>query len=175
MRFKFLATIAALALVAACETAPETSGSASGSGGASAAAPGSAGGGAAASSVPAPGSAEEFNTDIGDRVYFDFDQFVLKDDARNTLRKQATWLKWYPRVNVTVEGHADERGTREYNLGLGERRANAVKDYLVALGISPDRIKTISYGKERPVCAISAESCWSLNRRGVTQVAVPGT
>jgi peptidoglycan-associated lipoprotein len=102
-----------------------------------------------------------------DRVFFAYDSDELVNAARGTLRAQAEWLNAYGYVTVTIEGHADERGTREYNLALGERRAVAVRNYLVALGVSPSRINIISYGKERPVSFCSNESCWSQNRRGV--------
>jgi peptidoglycan-associated lipoprotein len=109
-------------------------------------------------------------THVGDRVFFDFDSFQLRPEARATLEKQAEWLKQHRNVVVSLEGHADERGTREYNLALGERRANAIRDYLVALGISQNRLKTISYGKERPVDPRSADDAWVTNRRGVMVV-----
>jgi len=108
--------------------------------------------------------------EAGDRVYFGYDQYNLSSAAQQTLRAQAAWLRKFPNVSVTVEGHCDERGTREYNLALGDRRANAVKDYLVSQGIAPSRVATISYGKERPIATCSAESCWSKNRRGMTVV-----
>ena len=107
---------------------------------------------------------------VGDRVFFDYDRYNLQTKARMVLEKQAAWLKKYGNLTVIVGGHADERGTREYNLALGERRANAVKDYLVALGISADRIRTISFGKERPVAMGSNETAWAQNRRSVTNV-----
>ena len=110
----------------------------------------------------------------GDRVYFAFDSAELSPEARATLDKQAEWLKHHPSVRVIIEGHTDERGTREYNLALGERRANAVKNYLVALGIAPERIETISYGKERPAVLGTGEAVWRLNRRAVTKVITPG-
>jgi len=117
---------------------------------------------------PVAGSKEDFVVNVGDRVFFDFDKFDLKPEAQATLKKQAGWLQKYPSVAVTVEGHADERGTREYNLALGERRANSVKDYLSALGIARTRINIISYGKERPVALGHDEAAWSQNRRAVT-------
>lgn len=119
---------------------------------------------------PLPGSAEDFRVNVGDTVHFALDRYVVEDADKSTLQKQATWLGRYPQVRVTVEGHADERGTREYNLALGARRANAVKEYLVSLGVSTARVDTVSYGKERPICTESNESCWSQNRRGVTVV-----
>ena len=119
---------------------------------------------------PLPGSAEDFRVNVGDTVHFAYDKYSVEDADKATLQKQATWLGRYPQVRVTVEGHADERGTREYNLALGARRANAVKEYLVSLGVSTARVDTVSYGKERPICTESNESCWSQNRRGVTVV-----
>ena len=120
---------------------------------------------------PLPGSAEDFRVNVGDTVHFALDQYSIQEADRATLQKQATWLNQYPNVRVTVEGHADERGTREYNLALGARRANSVKEFLVSLGVSTARVDTISYGKERPGCAESNESCWAQNRRGITVVA----
>ena len=120
---------------------------------------------------PLPGSAEDFRVNVGDTVHFAYDQYAIEEADRATLQKQATWLQQYPNVRVTVEGHADERGTREYNLALGARRANSVKEFLVSLGVSTARVDTISYGKERPMCTESNESCWSQNRRGITVVA----
>ena len=117
-----------------------------------------------------PGGPEDLVLNVGDRIFFDFDKYSLKADARGTLEKQAAWLNKWPAVTITVEGHCDERGTREYNLALGERRANSVKDYLVALGVNPSRIRTISYGKERPVALGSNEAAWAQNRRGATTV-----
>jgi peptidoglycan-associated lipoprotein len=121
-------------------------------------------------SGPAPDSVEYFNTVVGNTVAFDYDKYDLRPDAQAILRGQAAWLNQNPARTVTVEGHCDERGTREYNLGLGERRGNSVKQYLVSLGVSANRLKTISYGKERPVCVSSDESCWAKNRRGVSAV-----
>jgi peptidoglycan-associated lipoprotein len=103
-------------------------------------------------------------------VFFEFDSYQLGPEARATLEKQAEWLRQHPNVVVSLEGHADERGTREYNLALGERRANALRDYLVALGIDQDRLRTISYGKERPVDPRSTQEAWERNRRGVMVV-----
>jgi peptidoglycan-associated lipoprotein len=117
---------------------------------------------------PAPGSAEEFMTVVGDRVFYSLDQYNLSPQAQNTLRAQAAWLNRYGNRSIVIEGHADERGTREYNIALGERRAAAARNYLVAQGVAPQRIRVISYGKERPVCGESSEACWAQNRRGVT-------
>jgi len=105
---------------------------------------------------------------VPDRVFFATNESVLTTASRDTLRKQATWLRGNPGINVVLEGHADERGTREYNLALGERRANAAKDYLMTYGVSADRISVISYGKERPVASGSNPLDWSKNRRSVT-------
>jgi len=115
-----------------------------------------------------PGSIAEFRQNVGDRVFFDTDQSTIREDARATLGRQAEWLKRYGNYGITIEGHCDERGTREYNLALGERRATAVRQYLVAQGIPAERIKTLSYGKERPDVVGSDEGSWSRNRRGVT-------
>jgi peptidoglycan-associated lipoprotein len=105
---------------------------------------------------------------VGDRVQFELDRYDLSPAAEATLQKQAALLQLYPEIVITIEGHADERGTREYNLALGERRADTVRNYLAALGVSPDRVSVISYGKERPACPEASEGCWSQNRRGVT-------
>jgi peptidoglycan-associated lipoprotein len=116
-----------------------------------------------------PGSHQDFLAKVSsDRVFFDTDQYDIDGEDRATLDSQATWLKQYPNVRVTIEGHADERGTRDYNLALGERRANAAKNYLATLGIDAGRISTISYGKERPDALGSDESAWARNRRAVT-------
>jgi peptidoglycan-associated lipoprotein len=115
-----------------------------------------------------PGSVQAFNQTVGDRVFFDTDQTDLSPTAQATLDKQAAWLGQYSRYTFTVEGHADERGTREYNFALGARRAQNVRDYLVAKGVSATRMKTLSYGKERPVAVCDDISCWSQNRRAVT-------
>jgi peptidoglycan-associated lipoprotein len=118
-----------------------------------------------------PGSAEDLRVNVGDTVHFDYDQYSLTDEDKGTLQRQSAWLQKYPAVRVTVEGHADERGTREYNLALGARRANAVKEYLASLGVSSSRLETVSYGKERPVCTQSDEGCYAQNRRGVTTIS----
>ena len=117
-----------------------------------------------------PGSQEELVVSIGDKTYFDVDKSDLNPEARNILDKQAKWLKMYPHLKVVIEGHCDERGTREYNLALGERRANSVKNYLAAAGVDPERIETVSYGKERPEALGSDEAAWAKNRRSVTVV-----
>lgn len=167
--YKAVCFAAVLAFAAACETAPEDSSGSTGQGGAQTStstttmAPKAAEG-------PMAGSQEDLVLNVGDRVFFDFDKFDLKPEARETIERWADWLNKYPQVTLSVEGHCDERGTREYNLGLGERRATSTRNYLIALGVNPDRIGTISYGKERPVCSSPNDSCWSQNRRGVVVV-----
>ena len=121
-------------------------------------------------SAAAAGSEQDFIVNVGDRVFFPTDVTSLTDSGKETLRRQAAWLKLYPQVKILVEGHADERGTREYNLALSARRGSNTKNYLVSQGIDPTRVRTISYGKERPVALCDAESCWSQNRRAVTVV-----
>lgn len=123
----------------------------------------------------APGSIEDFKVNVGERVYFDLDQYRLDADDQEILRRQAAWLNAYPNVRVLIAGNADERGTREYNLALGERRADAVKSYLVSLGVSASRIDTVSYGKERPIAAGSNEQSWAVNRNGWTQIVSGAT
>lgn len=114
-----------------------------------------------------PGSPQDFLVNVGDRVFFESDSSDLTAQARGTLDKQAQWLNHYNRYSFTIEGHADERGTREYNFALGARRADTVRSYLVAHGVDPARMRTISYGKERPVAVCNDISCWSQNRRAV--------
>ena len=117
-----------------------------------------------------PGSKRDFEVNVGDRVFYDFDKSDLKPEARRTIERWAAWMKQYPNVTVTVEGHCDERGTREYNLGLGDRRANAAKNFLVSLGVEARRVATISYGKERPAVLGSNDAAYAQNRRGVMVV-----
>jgi peptidoglycan-associated lipoprotein len=114
------------------------------------------------------GSLPDFNERIGNTVRFDTDSYSLNAEAQSGLQKQAAWLLQYREHAVTIEGHADERGTREYNLALGDRRAQAVVNYLIALGVDAGRLGEVSYGKEKPICPDASESCWSENRRGVT-------
>ena len=116
----------------------------------------------------APGSQQDFVVNVGDRVFFETDSSELTDQARATLDKQAQWLSNYNRYSFTIEGHADERGTREYNIALGARRAETVREYLISRGVPAQRMRTISYGKERPVAVCNDISCWSQNRRAVT-------
>ncbi len=161
MKLRFLSILAAAALLAACESAPSDSANKGGAGQTSPAV-------SAPSKGIVAGSKEDFVANVGDRVFFDFDKSSLRADAKATLAKQAAWLKQYPNYSLTIEGHADERGTREYNLALGEKRANSVKEFLTANGVAAARVKTVSYGKERPVALGSNEAAWSQNRRGVT-------
>ncbi|HMM64942.1 MAG: peptidoglycan-associated lipoprotein Pal [Mesorhizobium sp.] len=130
------------------------------------------GGGAGAAT---PGSAQDFTVNIGDRIFFDTDSSSIRADAQQTLARQAQWLNQYRQYNIVVEGHADERGTREYNLALGARRAAAARDYLISKGVASGRLKTISYGKERPVAVCDDISCWSQNRRAVTTLSGAGS
>jgi peptidoglycan-associated lipoprotein len=115
-----------------------------------------------------PGSEQDFVVNVGDRVYFDFDQYAVRTDAQPVLAAQSAWLNRYPAVQVRIEGNCDERGTREYNLALGARRANSVQEFLVAHGVAPARIHTISYGKEKPVDAGTGEEAWQHNRNAHT-------
>jgi peptidoglycan-associated lipoprotein len=126
----------------------------------------------ASASTAAPGSQQDFVVNVGDRVFFEVDSSELTPQARATLDKQAQWLQTYAHYSFTIEGHADERGTREYNIALGARRAQAVRDYLAARGIPASRMRTVSYGKERPVAVCNNISCWSQNRRAVTVLGV---
>ena len=121
-----------------------------------------------AAGMATPGSQQDFVVNVGDRVFFETDQTELTPQARATLDKQAQWLANYSQYAFTVEGHADERGTREYNIALGARRAQTVRDYLISRGITANRMRTISFGKERPVAVCNDISCWSQNRRAVT-------
>lgn len=192
MRYKILSLLAASVLVTACGTAPEEVSSTSGSGETTAVSSNTssnvdtsstASGSSAVStdtstgttigSVSA-GSEQDFLVNVGDRVFFNYDRSDLTAQAQSALARQAAWLLQYPQAAIQVEGHCDERGTREYNLALGERRANSVREYLISLGVSADRISTISYGKERPAVEGVGEEAWAQNRRGVTRL-VSGT
>jgi peptidoglycan-associated lipoprotein len=125
---------------------------------------------AGSTSQAAPGSQQDFTLNVGDRVFFAEDQSVLTPQSQETLTRQAQWLQQYPNVMVQVEGHADERGTREYNIALSARRATAARDFLISQGVNGSRISSIAYGKERPVALCDAEQCWSQNRRAVTVI-----
>ncbi len=164
MRFKFVSVLAAGLLLAACSSTPEDTQASTGGGSTT------TGGSGIVASTIVPGSQEDLVQNVGDRVFFDFDRYDLTPEAQATLERQAAWMQQHPSVTVTIEGHADERGTREYNLALGERRANSVKNYLVALGLDQNRVSTISYGKERPAVPGSSEEAWAQNRRAVTLV-----
>jgi peptidoglycan-associated lipoprotein len=161
-----LSAVAALALLAACTTKPQAANEAP--------PPMAPPAQTQTQSSIIPGSAEDLRVNVGDTVHFAYDKSDVQDQDRGTLQRQAAWLQKYPQVRVTVQGNCDERGTREYNLALGARRANAVKEYLVSLGVSAGRVETISYGKERPSCTESTEDCWAQNRRGVTVISSGG-
>lgn len=120
-----------------------------------------------------PGSAQDFTVNVGDRVFFDLDSSAIRADGQQTLQRQAQWLNRYPQYTIVVEGHSDERGTREYNLALGQRRAVSARNYLASQGVAQSRMRTISYGKERPVAVCDDISCWSQNRRAVTVINNP--
>ncbi len=159
-----LAALSAALLLAGCTTPKQ----------AETTAPPATGGGYStppATSSIVPGSAEDLRVNVGDTVHFAYNAYNIEDNDKAVLQRQATWLAKYPSIRVTVEGDCDERGTREYNLALGARRANAVKEYLVSLGVSAARVETISYGKEHPVCSESSEDCYAQNRRGVTAIS----
>jgi peptidoglycan-associated lipoprotein len=155
MKFKALGAFAGLALLAACSSSPTP--------------PGGGGGGAMATG-PAPGSEADLTANVGDRVFFDFNKSTLSSDADATLGRQSAWLAKYPAVNVLVAGNADERGTETYNLALGNKRANAARDYLVAQGVSASRIQTVSYGKDCPVAAGNDDASYQQNRNAITSV-----
>jgi peptidoglycan-associated lipoprotein len=156
MKFKALGAFAGLALLAACSSSPTPTASNTNTG--------------AENTGPAAGSEQDLVANVGDRVFYDFDQSSLSSDADATLGKQASWMAKYPSVNVLVAGNADERGTETYNLALGQRRADAARDYLVAQGVATTRISTISYGKDCPVAAGHDESAWQQNRNAITSV-----
>ena len=160
MKLKLLGALALVAALAACsDNKAANTGSASGLG-ATSAPTGSA----------APGSEADLVANVGDRVYFDLAQNTLSSEAQATLDRQAAWLARYPQVTVQIAGNCDDRGTEEYNIALGNRRANAARDYLVAKGVSTDRISTISYGKDRPTATGDDEQSWAQNRNAITAV-----
>ena len=158
MNIKILGAFAAVALLAACATQPATTGAATGAGA------------AAATTGPAPGSEQDLVANVGDRVFYAFNRSVLTAPDKATLDRQAAWMEKFPQLQVLIAGNCDDRGTEEYNLALGHRRANAARDYLVAKGVSPARVKTISYGKDRPVALGDNEQAWSQNRNAITSV-----
>ena len=171
MFYKFLISTFLVLFVAACATKPKDSADSSGSG--SSTSDSSVSDGTiteTAGSGIVLGSQEDLIVNVGDRVFFGYDSSDLDSDALELLQDQVAWLKQNSSVSVTIEGHCDERGTREYNLALGEKRAQAVKNYLIGLGIDPDRVSTISYGKERPAVVGSNDGAWAQNRRSVTIV-----
>ncbi len=155
MTTRLLGAVAAVALLAACSNTDQNA---------------NAGGAGAGANTVRPGSQEDLVANVGDRVLFGFDSSQISADQRPILQRQSEWMGRYPDVRVQVEGHTDERGTREYNLALGQRRANAARDVLVASGVNGARISTISYGKDRPSALGSDESAWAQNRRAVTVV-----
>ncbi len=159
MTMKVFTLCAAVLLLVACGSSEET---VSTGGGGTVATPAPGG--------PRAGTVEDFQINVGDRVFFALDSSELSPEARSTLDRQAAWLAQYPQAQLRIEGHADERGTREYNLALGDRRANAVRNYLVSQGVASSRLETISYGKERPAVVGSNESAWAQNRRGVSVI-----
>ena len=172
MFYKFLISTFLILFVAACATKPKDSADSSGSGSSSSGSDVSSEGTITETvgSGIVSGSQEDLIVNVGDRVFFGYDSSDLDSDALELLQDQVAWLKQNSDVSVTIEGHWDERGTREYNLALGEKRAQAVKNYLIGLGINPDRVSTISYGKERPAVVGSNDGAWAQNRRSVTIV-----
>lgn len=170
MYMKLAAAFLAALLIAGCGSNSERSAATTGGGA-------TQGGGAKTAPIraatgqalpgPSEGSQEHLLVNVGDRVFFGYDRSDLSGESQAIVETLATWMKTYPAVTLTIEGHADERGTREYNLALGDRRANSVRDYLIALGVDPNRLTTISYGKERPAVLGSSEDSWAQNRRGV--------
>ncbi|MFM7347832.1 MAG: peptidoglycan-associated lipoprotein Pal [Tagaea sp.] len=167
MRFKLLSTLAAVALLGACASDPAPTATTGGTGAAAPAAPAAP---AAAAPGIRPGSQEDLVQNVGDRVFYDYDKSELRPEARRTIERWAAWMRQHANVTITIEGHADERGTREYNIALGERRATAARNFLVSQGIDARRVATISYGKERPAVLGSNEGAWRQNRRGVAVV-----
>lgn len=163
MKISHVAAVLAIIALAGCADEPPADiGAGAGNG---------AGAGTGTAGMPAPNTVAYFNQVIGDRVFFATDEYTLDASDQSTLQQQAEWLMTNTGTSATVEGHADERGTRQYNLALGARRANSVRQYLISLGVPPSRLEAVTYGKERPVALCSDESCWSQNRRAVTVVA----
>jgi len=157
MKFKALGAFAGLALLAACSSTPTNNNTATGAG-------------MSSNTGAAPGSEQDLVANVGDRVFYDFNKSTLSSDADSTLGRQAAWLAKYPSVNVLVAGNADERGTETYNLALGNKRADAARDYLVAQGVASTRIQTISYGKDCPVAAGNDDASYQQNRNAITSV-----
>ncbi len=170
MRFKILSLFAVLVLVSACASEPEEATTTDSSGdGTSTSNINSTTSSNGVNNVTS-GSDRDFIINVGDRVFFGYDRSDLSAASQSTLAKQSAWLLQFPNIAIQIEGHCDERGTREYNLALGERRANAVKEYMISLGVSAGRISTISYGKERPAVEGSNNGSWAQNRRGITRI-----
>jgi len=169
MFYKFLLSILLLGFISACSTTPKDTADTSGSGSSGDFNTASTDSDGTSSEDIIPGSQEDLIVNVGDRVFFNYDSSELDSDAQELLQDQAAWIKQHS-VTVTVEGHCDERGTREYNLALGEKRAQAVKNYLISLGVNSGSVSTISYGKERPAVVGSNDGAWSQNRRSVTSV-----
>ncbi|AQS87390.1 peptidoglycan-associated lipoprotein Pal [Neoasaia chiangmaiensis] len=157
MNFKLIGALGLAVVLAACSSDKNT-GATTGAGA------------SAQETGAAPGSEADLVANVGDRVFFELNQNSLSDDAKATLDKQAAWLARYPQVSVQIAGNCDDRGTEEYNIALGQRRANAARDYLVAKGVSPSRLSTISYGKDRPTADGDDEQSWSQNRNAITSV-----
>ena len=172
MIIKLLASALLVFFLAACSTTPKDTADSSGSGSTSTSSDvsSSAETETTESASIEPGSQEDLIVNVGDRVFFNYDSSELDTDAQELLQDQVAWLKQYSDVSVIIEGHCDERGTREYNLALGEKRAQSVKNYIINLGISANRVSTISYGKERPAVVGSNDGAWAQNRRSVTIV-----
>ena len=175
MIIKLLTSATLVFFLAACSTTPKDTADSSGSGSSSSSSDVSSTEtttetASVDSASIEPGSQEDLIVNVGDRVFFNYDSSELDSDAQELLQDQVAWLKQYSDVSVIIEGHCDERGTREYNLALGEKRAQAVKKYLISLGLSSDRVSTISYGKERPAVVGSNDGAWAQNRRSVTIV-----
>ena len=172
MIHKIIMSILLAFFITACATTPKDTADRSGSGSSSSTSSVSSSTDSSSDSDDGivPGSQEDLIVNVGDRVFFGYDSSELDSDAQELLQDQVAWLKQYSDVSVTIEGHCDERGTREYNLALGEKRAQSVKNYLISLGVSESRVSTISYGKERPAVIGSNDGAWSQNRRSVTKV-----
>ena len=172
MIIKLLTGVTLVFFLAACSTTPKDTADSSGSGSSTSSSDVSTSSSETSSESAnlEPGSQEDLIVNVGDRVFFNYDSSDLDGDAQELLQDQVAWLKQYSDVSIIVEGHCDERGTREYNLALGEKRAQSVKNYLIGLGISSDRVSTISYGKERPAVVGSNDGAWAQNRRSVTIV-----
>ncbi len=159
MNMRLVGAVAAVALLAACSSHNADTGAATGAGGTS-----------MTSRGPAPGSQEDLVANVGDRIFFAFNSSQISGEGQGTLGRQASWLARYPQVSVQIAGNCDDRGTEEYNLALGQRRANAARDYLVAQGVNSSRMGTISYGKDRPTALGDNEEAWAQNRNATTSV-----